>query len=90
MALNPTKWTHHFGAFATIGAALAALVTMAVLPAATRSLRNRMMFLAAVFFILALSFTSTNGWWYISSTASRGAAPSRRSRASPCPPCSWC
>ena len=66
MALNPTKWTHHFGAFATIGAALAALVTMAVLPAATRSLRNRMMFLAAVFFILALSFTSTNGWWYIS------------------------
>ncbi|MFN3340234.1 MAG: arabinosyltransferase C-terminal domain-containing protein, partial [Dietzia sp.] len=66
MALNPTKWTHHFGAFATIGAALAALVTMAVLPAATRSLRNRMLFLAAVFFVLALSFTSTNGWWYIS------------------------
>ena len=66
MALNPTKWTHHFGAFATIGAALAALATMAVLPAATRSLRNRMLFLAAVFFVLALSFTSTNGWWYIS------------------------
>ena len=66
MALNPTKWTHHFGAFATIGAALAALVTMAVLPAATRSLRNRMLFLAAVLFVLALSFTSTNGWWYIS------------------------
>lgn len=66
MALNPTKWTHHFGAFATIGAALAALVTMAVLPAATRSLRNRMLFLASVFFVLALSFTSTNGWWYIS------------------------
>ncbi|MDX2356852.1 arabinosyltransferase domain-containing protein [Dietzia sp. PP-33] len=66
MALNPTKWTHHFGAFATIGAALAALVTMAVLPAATRSLRNRMLFLAAVFFVLGLSFTSTNGWWYIS------------------------
>ncbi|MDV6299798.1 arabinosyltransferase domain-containing protein [Dietzia maris] len=66
MALNPTKWTHHFGAFATIGAALAALVTMAVLPAATRSLRNRMLFLAGVLFVLALSFTSTNGWWYIS------------------------
>lgn len=66
MALNPTKWTHHFGAFATIGAALAALVTMAVLPAATRSLRNRMLFVAAVFLVLALSFTSTNGWWYIS------------------------
>src|SRR5699024_12665462 len=55
LALNPTKWTHHFGAFATIGAALAALVTMAVLPAATRSLRNRMLFLASEFFVLALS-----------------------------------
>lgn len=66
MALNPTKWTHHFGAFATIGAALAALVTMAVLPVATRSLRNRMLFLASVFLILAVSFSSTNGWWYIS------------------------
>ncbi|MFL0580066.1 arabinosyltransferase domain-containing protein [Dietzia sp. 179-F 9C3 NHS] len=66
MALNPTKWTHHFGAFATIGAALAALVTLAVLPAATRSLRNRVLFLAAVLFVLSLSFTSTNGWWYIS------------------------
>ena len=65
MALNPTKWTHHFGVFATIGAALAALATMAVLPAATRSLRNRMLFLAAVFSSRA-GFTSTNGWWYIS------------------------
>ena len=66
MMFNPTKWTHHFGAFASIGAALAALVTLAVLPAATRSLRNRVFFLAAVFFVLALAFESTNGWWYIS------------------------
>lgn len=66
MALNPTKWTHHFGAFASIGAMLAALVTLAVLPAATRSLRNRVLFAASVLFVLTLSFTSTNGWWYIS------------------------
>lgn len=66
MTFNPTKWTHHFGAFASIGAMLAALVTLAVLPAATRSLRNRVLFTAAAFFVLTLSFTSTNGWWYIS------------------------
>ncbi|WP_333619550.1 arabinosyltransferase domain-containing protein [Dietzia sp.] len=66
MAFNPTKWTHHFGAFASIGALLGALVTLAVLPAATRSLRNRVLFLAGIFFLLALSFTAPNGWWYIS------------------------
>lgn len=66
MTFNPTKWTHHFGAFASIGAMLAALVTLAVLPAAMRSLRNRVLFCAAVLFVLSLSFTATNGWWYIS------------------------
>jgi arabinosyltransferase B len=29
--------------------------------------RNRMAFLAAVFFLLALCFATTNGWWYVSS-----------------------
>jgi len=29
--------------------------------------RNRMAFLAAVFFTLALCFATTNGWWYVSS-----------------------
>ena len=66
MMFNPTKWTHHFGAFASIGASLAALATLAVLPAATRSLRNRVLFCAAVAFVLAVSFEAPNGWWYIS------------------------
>ena len=29
--------------------------------------RNRMAFLAAVFFTMALCFATTNGWWYVSS-----------------------
>jgi arabinosyltransferase B len=29
--------------------------------------RNRMAFLAAVMFVLALCFATTNGWWYVSS-----------------------
>ena len=32
-----------------------------------RSARNRMAFLAAVLFVLALCFATTNGWWYVSS-----------------------
>jgi arabinosyltransferase B len=32
-----------------------------------RSARNRMAFTAAVLFVIALTFSSTNGWWYVSS-----------------------
>src|SRR6516162_8066099 len=34
--------------------------------AAMRSRRNRTIFAAAVLFLLALSFASVNGWWYVS------------------------
>jgi arabinosyltransferase B len=67
LMFTPTKWVHHFGLFAAVGAAMAALVTVLVSPAVTRWSRNRMAFLAAVFFMLALCFATTNGWWYVSS-----------------------
>jgi arabinosyltransferase B len=67
LMFTPTKWVHHFGLFAAVGAAMAALTTVLVSPAVLRSARNRMAFLAAVFFVLALCFASTNGWWYVSS-----------------------
>jgi arabinosyltransferase B len=38
-----------------------------VSPAVLRWTRNRMAFLAAVLFVLALCFATTNGWWYVSS-----------------------
>ncbi|CQD02212.1 cell wall arabinan synthesis protein [Mycolicibacterium conceptionense] len=63
----PTKWVHHFGLFAAVGAAMAAVVTVLAGPAVLRSARNRMAFTAAVLFVLALCFASTNGWWYVSS-----------------------
>ncbi len=63
---TPTKWTHHFGVFAGLAGSLGALAAVAVLPAAMRSRRNRMVFAAAVLFVLALSFASVNGWWYVS------------------------
>ncbi len=67
LMFTPTKWVHHFGLFAAVGAAMAAVTTVLVSPAVMRWSRNRMAFVAAVFFTLALCFATTNGWWYVSS-----------------------
>jgi arabinosyltransferase B len=67
LMFTPTKWVHHFGLFAAVGAAVAALATVLVSPLVLRSARNRMAFTAGVFFVLALCFATTNGWWYVSS-----------------------
>ncbi|MDQ3886712.1 MAG: arabinosyltransferase domain-containing protein, partial [Actinomycetota bacterium] len=40
IALTPTKWTHHFGAFASVGAALAALTALATSASVLRSAHN--------------------------------------------------
>src|SRR5690349_18451979 len=63
---TPTKWTHHFGVFAGLAGSLGALAAVAVSAAAMRSRRNRAMFTALVLFLMALSFASVNGWWYVS------------------------
>jgi arabinosyltransferase C len=66
MMFTPTKWTHHFGVFAGLAGPLGALAAVAVTAAAMRSRRNRTMFAAVVLFLVALSFASVNGWWYVS------------------------
>jgi arabinosyltransferase C len=66
MMFTPTKWTHHFGVFAGLAGSLGALAAAAVTAAAMKSRRNRAMFAAAVLFVMALSFASVNGWWYVS------------------------
>lgn len=63
----PTKWVHHMGLFAAVAAAMAALTTVLVSRSVVRWSRNRMAFVAAVLFVLALCFATTNGWWYVSS-----------------------
>jgi arabinosyltransferase C len=67
MMFTPTKWTHHFGVFAGLAGCLGALAAVAVTAAAMRSRRNRTVFAAAVLFVMALSFATVNGWWYVSS-----------------------
>src|SRR5699024_3591522 len=70
MTFNPTKWTHHFGVFAGVAAVLGALTVVALrgaLRASGRARdRARMLFTAGVLLILAVTFTSTNSWWYVS------------------------
>ena len=67
LMFTPTKWVHHFGLFAAVGAAMAALATVLVSPTVLRWSRNRMTVVTAVLFLLALTFATTNGWWYVSS-----------------------
>ncbi|MGH3719273.1 MAG: arabinosyltransferase domain-containing protein [Pseudonocardiaceae bacterium] len=66
LALTPTKWTHHFGALASIGAALAALTALATSSTVLRSARNRWWFLSGLLVILAMSSTGPNAPWYVS------------------------
>ena len=67
LMFTPTKWVHHFGLFAAVGAAMAAVATVLVSPSVLRWSRNRMTVVTAVLFLLALTFATTNGWWYVSS-----------------------
>lgn len=66
LALTPTKWSHHFGVFAAVGGALAALTALATSSTVLRSKRNRAAFFAGLMVVLAFSVTGTNGWWYVS------------------------
>ncbi|MBH0779013.1 arabinosyltransferase domain-containing protein [Nocardia bovistercoris] len=67
MMFTPTKWTHHFGVYAGLAGSLAALAAVAVGSTGIRAPRNRALFAAAVLFLLAITFTGSNGWWYVSS-----------------------
>ena len=66
LALTPTKWTHHFGAFAGLGAMVAALAAVATGAAVLRARRNRLLAGSAVLAATALAFTGNNSWWYVS------------------------
>lgn len=66
MALTPTKFTHHFGAFAAVGAAMAALTALAVSASVLRSRRNQAMFVAGLLAVAALALTGPNAYWFVS------------------------
>ena len=67
LMFTPTKWTHHFGIYAGLAGAAAALGAVALSEITARSARARTFALAAITFIMALSFAGWNAWWYVSS-----------------------
>ncbi|WOC12378.1 arabinosyltransferase domain-containing protein [Gordonia sp. MP11Mi] len=66
-SFTPTKWTHHFGIYAAIGAVLVAGTTAMMAPKLLRSRRNRAFFAAAVLLVTAVATAGTNMWWYVGS-----------------------
>lgn len=66
LMFTPTKWTHHFGVFAGLGAALAAIAAVAVGHGVLHSRRNRAIFAALTLFIAGLAFTAPNSFYYSS------------------------
>lgn len=66
MSFTPTKWSHHFGVYAGIGAAIAALAAVAGSHFAVRAVRNRWLLFGGTLFLMALAMAGINGWWYIS------------------------
>ncbi|WP_036528478.1 arabinosyltransferase domain-containing protein [Nocardia sp. CNY236] len=67
MTFSPTKFTHHLGVFAGLAGAVAVVAAVVVGPRVIRSSRNRALFAAAVLAVLAMSFASSNSWWYVAS-----------------------
>ncbi|MFI1916262.1 arabinosyltransferase domain-containing protein [Nocardia sp. NPDC020380] len=66
MMFTPTKWTHHFGVYAGLAGALAAVTAVAVGSNGIRARYNRSLFAAAVLFLLGVCFAGSGGWWYVS------------------------
>jgi arabinosyltransferase C len=66
LALTPTKWTHHFGAFAAVGAAMAALTALATSSTVLRSKRNRAAFLSGLLVVAAIAANGPNSYWFVS------------------------
>ena len=69
LMFTPTKWTHHFGIYAGLAGAAAALGAVVLAQIAAQSARARTFALAAVMFLMALSLAGWNAWWYVSSFA---------------------
>ena len=67
ISFTPTKWTHHFGVYAGIAGALAAVAGAMMSPAILRSRRNRTFFASAVLVITGISFAGPNGYWFVGS-----------------------
>lgn len=67
LMFTPTKWTHHFGIYAGLAGAVAALGAVVLSQFALRSSRNRTFALAVALFVFSITLAGWNAWWYVSS-----------------------
>lgn len=67
LMFTPTKWTHHFGIYAGVASVAGALGSVVISRIALSSVRARTYTIAGAFFLLALTLSGTNSFWYISS-----------------------
>lgn len=67
LMFTPTKWTHHFGVYAGLGAAVAGLAAVGLSYVAVKSPRIRTISVGVFLLLFAFSLAGTNGWWYTSS-----------------------
>lgn len=67
MSFTPTKWTHHFGVWAGIAAAISGLAAVALSDFGSRSKHSRLLVVGGLLFIFAFCLSGTNGFWYVSS-----------------------
>jgi len=67
IAFTPTKWTHHFGAFAVLGAAVLAGALQTVRVTSGRSPTRRAAIYAGAGAVFGLTLYGNNTWWYLSS-----------------------
>lgn len=67
MSFTPTKWSHHFGVWAGIAPAIAALAAVALSVFAIHSRRSRTIVIGGFLFVFAFALAGINGWWYTSS-----------------------
>ncbi len=62
LSFAPTKWTIQFGIYTGLGAALAAVASVAIAQAARRSSRNLAVFVAALMMACAVATAGPNAW----------------------------
>ncbi|WP_168200537.1 arabinosyltransferase domain-containing protein [Allokutzneria sp. NRRL B-24872] len=66
IALTPTKWTHHFGAFSGLGVAVVVLGVWVLAAPALRSAKARGIALGGVMVVFAIGLSGMNAWWFVS------------------------
>ncbi len=65
LTFTPTKWAVQFGGFAGLAGALGALTAFTFARVGLHSRRNMTLYVTALLFLVAVSTSGVNGWFYV-------------------------